>query len=1247
MTHNKDENEKTIVEGKKLEIEETYQCMCTVVNQLNVEWQNVSSVAQLLAPSMQQTRTRLVTLCKYLIFRDHQDIGKKARDVLWHFGYNKIILYARKNLNNEYQNGVPHEVLVILIKIYGLLCSGIKNYKFISINMEKIYDLDIKYLIDFNTISESISYEMFNNNLYDYCDNDIGMFDIMVDKTNIDAIAFALDTIHTALLRLGDLHRYFFSFEIQNQMQMSKQKAAIYYLEAFKLNSSVGVAQNQLGILFKGENYDLDSIYHYLYSLVCLTPFQFSEKNVCELLTKHLSYLQVMDVVKTGLSLKDFFARFYLVVDIFFFDKDVSDFNTICHCVISDLHIVLCSKSFNITDASIFKIVSILFFCLSKLKRINSNKISLLNAFLVAVCSTLMESCIINLEQTILRKSAEIADFQEMYLKKFDECPMNVARFSKSHQKERKNAKIQSPKLILSKSRACQLLRNESLTNINPDSNLHSQQQSMDGCEEIFNPISACPSDQDKRSYSIKSEESVMRPRRRRREIIDNDNSTSDGTENVLNIEYSADEEDNIDLNSNFNNESNYIQSNSVKFNRFYQFNRNEYCTYDNELMNKFLNDVETELVNLAGFSEYGNINDMPTIATANRLGTSIEIQATANRPGTSTESQATANRSGTSTDTTVTANRPGTSTESQATANRSGTSTDTLVTANRPGTSTETLVTANRPSIINKNDMPTSSENVDIIVVEEGNIFPNNSDAVQPYFDAFQLSFNNQKLNGKYSNTKEIKNDIDDVCQDKGKEKIECSTKHTQKPFTKFRHCKKYTKINPNVIVNFAINEPTLRALAILFNWLRLNTEILYDCYQSNPEFIYKIMKLINYCNIDICTPKIYFKREFLQVPNIRTTLKALFDVRTIIPLSEDYAFKQFNIFDDIQKEFDWEYSQRERVSNEEECILRLFKLVDIGFFICKQKKFDYRFCFKYRRFTQTANWQWGQSKYFRRRERDATYKPQHKRNKRRTRRYFARKHDMQKTFNNQEKELTIGEDKQTIEKAKSNMHNSVLNITNTSSLTITTAIGQKLTKQSSSGVAEERSDIINDKVSKLEKLRVITGSVVTAFIILDTKALTEYIGIVKKLLATKQFVLLIPNAVIDNLDYLKKTSESARNVIRWLEQEFTVGNCFLRAQRDDEHLPLPSSVLNMPKKVDIYTLSFIKILSFCNYLVTNYTDGKCDKFGRNIVMYLSGDILADKQRLIPKFSLDTLLDAIPLRYQQISDYYKEIKLD
>lgn len=170
-----------------------------------------------------------------------------------------------------------------------------------------------------------------------------------------------------------------------------------------------------------------------------------------------------------------------------------------------------------------------------------------------------------------------------------------------------------------------------------------------------------------------------------------------------------------------------------------------------------------------------------------------------------------------------------------------------------------------------------------------------------------------------------------------------------------KMKYKKRYTKVDPNLIIKFSIEyQDMMKSLKILFDWLYINQDILIGCYKSNPEFIHKIMKLINFLNIDIFTRKIFFERSMILTKNVRKDLRHLFDIRHQIAVEEDCEFKKFLLFEETQKHIEWDYNYKLNISEEENVILRNFKIIDFGFFICKMKKFNYNFCARTRVFVE-----------------------------------------------------------------------------------------------------------------------------------------------------------------------------------------------------------------------------------------------------------------------------------------------------
>lgn len=220
-----------------------------------------------------------------------------------------------------------------------------------------------------------------------------------VNETN-----HALETIHSFLICLGDLHRYCIEFKFGEKdvfTRFDKQQAANYYYEAFKLNPKNGLPHNQLGTLLAGENYELNSIFHYLYSLCSTNPVELSEGNVNRVFQQYNEALENAIPSSDGFNIKDFMMQVTFLIDILFYDKDISDFNAICCSVLMSFNDYLLKCRRNSQADATFQLTSIFMLCLFKLKMNNSQKVHSLNAFLVAFCAKIVETVIERIHEYI------------------------------------------------------------------------------------------------------------------------------------------------------------------------------------------------------------------------------------------------------------------------------------------------------------------------------------------------------------------------------------------------------------------------------------------------------------------------------------------------------------------------------------------------------------------------------------------------------------------------------------------------------------------------------------------------------------------------------------------------------------------------------------------------------------------------------------------------------------------------------
>lgn len=125
-----------------------------MVKQLDDEKKQICGITQLFQNELEQKRAQLVQLCIQIIFKDFQSVGKKAREIMWRKGYYEFIAYVKKNWAKELKDTTQQGAQENIQKLERFLCAGILNYKRIAAKMEEIYDLDLKYLIDFSIIND-------------------------------------------------------------------------------------------------------------------------------------------------------------------------------------------------------------------------------------------------------------------------------------------------------------------------------------------------------------------------------------------------------------------------------------------------------------------------------------------------------------------------------------------------------------------------------------------------------------------------------------------------------------------------------------------------------------------------------------------------------------------------------------------------------------------------------------------------------------------------------------------------------------------------------------------------------------------------------------------------------------------------------------------------------------------------------------------------------------------------------------
>lgn len=328
-----------------------------------------------------------------------------------------------------------------------------------------------------------------------------------------------------------------------------------------------------------------------------------------------------------------------------------------------------------------------------------------------------------------------------------------------------------------------------------------------------------------------------------------------------------------------------------------------------------------------------------------------------------------------------------------------------------------------------------------------------------------------------------------------------------------KLRFKQKYNKIDPNIIIEFFQHDNAMVALKLLFDWLRANSGIILNCYTTNPEFIDKIFDLLNIMNIDIFTRKVYFERFYIETENVRENLRSLFDIRQTVPLKEDVLLKEFSVFDVCQRHMDWTLPLKMKITDNEETILRIFLFIDFGFSLCKMKKFDYNFCSRSRNFIKVMATKNRSSKRIRKRGRRNRRRTRNRRSDRDEMNVLSRDDDHTTRSSNDEVHHTGDEKKPNLKKGylKNRQHNNHA---------LTNGSVEKTTEKSTKPISAAEKHQLMGKLWLKHEIEVLEAKmsknnvILTPYLVVDSKVLSQHLDIVKKLVKAKKFVVLIPSA-------------------------------------------------------------------------------------------------------------------------------------
>lgn len=137
----------------------------------------------------------------------------------------------------------------------------------------------------------------------------------------------------------------------------------------------------------------------------------------------------------------------------------------------------------------------------------------------------------------------------------------------------------------------------------------------------------------------------------------------------------------------------------------------------------------------------------------------------------------------------------------------------------------------------------------------------------------------------------------------------------------------------------------------------------------------------------------------------------------------------------------------------------------------------------------------------------------------------------------------------------------------------------------------------LLQSEVAELESSLKTAPGGGTVYLVPDAVALCTQLHLVRRLMASEKFVIIIPIQVISALDELKKYDSGAREATKFLEQEFKKGNRWIRAQKDHETL---DGGRRHGRYEDVAVWRFNQIVNCCRYFVS--------QTGKGLVTLLTG---------------------------------------
>ncbi|XP_056644486.1 nonsense-mediated mRNA decay factor SMG5 [Diorhabda sublineata] len=393
------------------------------------------------------------------------------------------------------------------------------------------------------------------------------------------------------------------------------------------------------------------------------------------------------------------------------------------------------------------------------------------------------------------------------------------------------------------------------------------------------------------------------------------------------------------------------------------------------------------------------------------------------------------------------------------------------------------------------------------------------------------------------------------------------------------------------NDILEIFTEETILQSIKILNDWLATDLEVIKSCGSNTASLLRQITHLLNLVNVNLLSPKMIG----VGLKNTEIINKGL-----RIPLSEDILLKGVEILKVSQETLDWNYADKKSLNTKEEAVIRVIKLLSFGKFLTTLNETGISYDDGNNIFVCTLN-------------------------------------DSKKDDDKDSKMLLDEFD-------------SSASTTTCNGTTIKSTSTPKLEGDSGS---KSSGDVVGGQLNKMKHMgqlwlaaevralenRVGAGrtAALSPYLVLDADALIKYTFMVKQLVHSRKFIVLVPTAVVSALDDLKREKIEARDAIRWLESQFHRGNRFFRAQRPQERAPVP--FIKYPKKKDKEMHVYIQIIECCHFLAEQ------QKGATDVVTLLIGNqnVLSNGEN--KEFSYVGLALSVGIAIEAITSFYGKWK--